>query len=404
MTFHSVILTSGTSALAPFNLAGSWLKAQADVVQSVGQPARWSASAGVSPEEALEAVTKRLHQLPALADPMKVSAEYSLLHALQKERSLGKSPRITLVATDTLDGRLASACVRHLIEREFGAYVEESLVADFNVDERRRFQQGLGNVLAKISEALRNHDASSTCFAPVGGFKVMTSLAYLLGCFHGYPSMYLHETLQVLHAIPAVPVHVSPEELEPVAPLVRRMVLEGSSASVVELSQDEQSKYALGRFGWLFEQLEGRFFSLNAMGIFLAQNPEYLSVLGPRVLLSDRAAKVLDAHKDTVGQELRELVNHIAAESGTINSIYHEKDWSHRVKGTMNWRLAKQPVGTIRVIWKEHPESGALYVNQIWTDHDDYEKNAPHELSTAFDPLISGAWRDLSERIYSVRT
>lgn len=402
MIFHSVIITAGTSALAPFNLAGAWLKEQSDVVACVGQPAQWRPSGSYDEVEALAEITKRLGQLPAASEPMKVSAEYSLLHALRKAKRLGAStPRLTLICTDTFDGKLAAACIKRALERDFGAYVEELRVDDFNVDDRRRFQQGLGNVLSRISEALRNHDPSSTCFAPIGGFKVMTSLAYLLGCFHGYSSMYLHETLQVLHTIPAVPVRVSPEELEPVAPLVRRLFLEGIGSGIEQLNADEQRRYQLDRFGWLFEQTDEGEFALNAMGIFLASNPDYRAVLAPRVLLSDRAAKVLDANTDTVGKEIRELIGLIEVGSGNTNTLFHEKDWAGSLKAPLRWHLFKQRAGSIRLTWNALPDAGAVVIQTIWTDHGIYDKNAPSELVADFDPKESLSWRDVSHLVYA---
>ena len=114
---HKVLLTAGTSALAPANTIGAWLRSDcADLVTTeprAGGPPEWvPVEAGGDGSAALRAVEARLHAVPAVADPRRVSAEYSLCHALRTGRQLSSRPMILVVATDTFDGRLAAACVR----------------------------------------------------------------------------------------------------------------------------------------------------------------------------------------------------------------------------------------------------------------------------------------------------
>ena len=169
---------------------------------------------------------------------MRVSAEFSLLHALQKEDRLSENAQVTLVHTDTLGGCAAALFLEKILARDFGADMRLKKVEDIDTSNRRRLRRSLGGFMSVIADALYGHDTTYTCFAPIGGFKMMTYLAYLAGAYLGFPTAYLHEDDQQLHEVPAVPIRISADELQAIAPILKRIaredVLEFDELSALE--------------------------------------------------------------------------------------------------------------------------------------------------------------------------
>src|SRR5690625_1366283 len=82
-------------------------------------------------------------------------------------------------------------------------------IYELDVDNRSLLNRALGKYLSDVSSALQEGEPRTTCFAPIGGYKVMTSLGYLAGALHNFPTAYLHEGSTVIHEIPAVNIEVN---------------------------------------------------------------------------------------------------------------------------------------------------------------------------------------------------
>lgn len=399
MIYHSLIITAGTSACAPQNTPGPWLREQQDIVSLQGR--KWMPSNGMSEDEALEEIARRVKGIPDVSNPKDVSAEYSMAHALREEGMLGSAPNITLISTNTFDGKLAVHCVKHLLEREFNAHVTVRVVDDFNVENRRDFQVGLGHVLSAISRALQAHDLNTTCFAPIGGFKVMTSLAYLVGCFHGYSSMYLHEALQVLHTIPAVPVRITPEELEPIAPIFQRLLLKGGHGGILEMTKEELNDPNFAKFHWLFE-IEDQLVTLNAMGVFLTSQPDYQRVLAPRFFLSSELKKLWDQDRINTQGSLQRMADIMLSARGSAEDIYHERAWQSKLKGKAQWHLYRDRKASVvfRATWTDRKDEGIILIQRVWTNHKVHDREAADALVAPLPNIHQDEWTDVSADIY----
>jgi len=149
----------------------------------------------------------KMYVAEAERHPNSVSAEYSVMYELRKRGKLGKSPRVELVLTNTVGGNIVEQLLQRLFEEHFSASVGSSYV-DIDVTETKQTNRTLGEYMQKVSEKLSQGEPSSTCFAPIGGYKVMTSLGYIVGSFLGYPTAYLHENSQIIHEIPPIPIHL----------------------------------------------------------------------------------------------------------------------------------------------------------------------------------------------------
>src|SRR5690606_957211 len=136
---------------------------------------------------------------------------YSMLYALQRMGKLGESPRVALFHTDTPDGKACACLLERVISQDFSAEVELVSV-QMDVSDKVKMNRSLGDYMFQLSRALQAGDPTYTCFAPIGGYKVMSWFGYLVGSFYGYPTAYLHEFSQhMLHIVPPVPIAIDPD-------------------------------------------------------------------------------------------------------------------------------------------------------------------------------------------------
>ena len=165
-------------------------------------------------EEAIQSWLEELRPVlkKAVDQPSMVSAEYSMLSRLQQNNRLVEKPKVVLIHTDTFGGNAAAALLKVIIQNNFQAEVQLVGIEELNVNNRKQLNRALAVFIRCLSEQLDDdYMKESTCFAPIGGFKVMTSYGYIVGSFYGYPTAYMHENQQVLLEIPPVPIQIDDE-------------------------------------------------------------------------------------------------------------------------------------------------------------------------------------------------
>ncbi|MFP4350385.1 MAG: hypothetical protein ACLFQY_18995, partial [Desulfococcaceae bacterium] len=259
----------------------------------------------------------------AAESPKKVSAEYSLLHALQKAKRLGDSPRVVFIHTDSFGGRAAVTVLAPLCRADFNAHVTCKEVADIDPSDRERMQRSLGGYMQIVAASLEEGDAGFTCFAPLGGYKVMTALGYVAGAYRGFPTLYIHEDNQGLHEIPPVPVRVDMDALSEAAPLMRRLRNTGDK-EWAELSKAEQNQVEQNEY--FFERVD-TLVGINAFGRFVMDRPENQALFGPRVQVSSEVEKFLQQGKQVAwfGRHIRELLRKLITDPVAFrNELGHD--------------------------------------------------------------------------------
>lgn len=373
--FSRVVVTCGVSLFSPNNFRQR-LADEGLLVFPSGSP-NPSPPEGMFEEQALEKLKQWAAQHAKgelFEDPKRVSAEYSAIHALNQQNWLCEKPQVILIHTDTFGGKAAAHIIAALLQANFSANVECEKV-HINVDDRDELRYNLGDFMHKVAEQLRHHDTHTTCFAPLGGYKVMTSLGYLAGAFSGFPTIYMHEDKQIMHVVPAVPVRVSRADLQSISPLMKRIgkCLERNALNEQEVRQLEQ-------YSWLFERVD-EYVGVNALGIFLMQEPEYADLFAGKILVSEEVLKEHSSgnEKTFIDKQLNTLAGKLAAGS-TEADLHHEKEWElscdqsewHLYKGASNGQLI------FRAIYAYKEDT--LRVGKVWTNHDKYER----ELKTAW--------------------
>jgi CRISPR/Cas system-associated protein Csm6 len=400
-TYHQIVATAGISLFANFNIYGTLAREQNLFKFNRSNPLPLADEDAAAALERWRGLCRNFDLDAAAAKPQAVSAEYSLLNALCEQGRLGPNPRVTLVVTRTLGGQAAGALLELLLKRHFSAVVDLNVVDDIQVDERERLRRSMGSFMQEVAQALQGNDRSSTCFAPVGGYKVMTSLGYLAGAYMGFPTAYLHEDNQVLHEIPAVPIQIGRSELQAMGDLLRRARYD--TLEWQQLSYGEQQQ--INSHPYLFERVD-ELVTLNAFGEFLAQRPENAVVFGARVSATPDVEAILRSGQgDFVAREIRELLKKLeqAKQNPAANwgELKHEKAFAglrdqhlaySLYKGASNSSLA------VRMAYRTEHNGGALFLNRVWTDHNRYEREA--EQGQGLREANNVDWRDLSDLIW----
>lgn len=366
MSYYRIVVTCGVSAFGGVNALRKWAE-DANLLKFPTSSPNPEPPDGQNEQQALEEIQRKLASPDVLdgitEDPKRISAEYSALQALKNERRISDNPQVVLIHTDTLGGKAAALLISKLLTRDFNAQVE-CIECSVNVDDRKQLRHNLGDFMQKVATALRDHDKHTTCFAPLGGYKVMTSLGYLAGAYFGFPTLYAHEDKQLAHEIPPIPVRVPPDQLQQIAPLLKKV---GDGYERNTLTTDEQR--LLDDNAWLFEHADG-FVCVNAFGLFLMQeNPE---LFGVKLLVSNEVHRTYgnDGRKAFIVQQLGVLAAKLTAGS-TEADLVHERDWDvepyddwHLYKGASNGQLV------MRAVYKYDREENTLTVKNVWTSHD----------------------------------
>lgn len=370
MPYSRIVVTCGVSALGGANVLRKW-------AEDKGLLRFWPPSYNPEPPEGLDvpAALKAIQQKMAnprafdgiVTDAKRVSAEYSALQALRNERRITERPTVVLIHTDSLGGNAVSMLLDKLISRDFDAVVE-CIACSINVNDRNQLRDNLGDFMQKVASALKDYDKHATCFAPLGGYKVMTSLGYLAGAYLGFPTLYTHEDNQLIHEIPAIPVRVPTETLQRLAPLMAKV---GNGAELSTMSQQERDD--VNEYSWLFEHAEG-LVCVNAFGLFLMQdNP---SLFGTKLMVSkdvDREFRS-DGRRGFILQQLGVLAAKLTSGSAE-GDLQHEREWN--VEPFDDWHLYKGASNgqqVMRAIYRLDSSKNTLVVRHVWTSHDYVEE------------------------------
>ncbi|MBU0553632.1 putative CRISPR-associated protein [Myxococcota bacterium] len=388
--YHRIVLTAGTSALSMANL-GEWIKS----TNAFKHEART-----IYPQEGQDEDTalKRWSSLVKKApfnDPMRISAETSALNALQKHKKLANAPQIVLIHTKTFDGKVAAEIIEAALKQLYNATVERRAV-HLDANREEGMTADLGAFIKEVADALREGDPRTTCFAPLGGYKVMTSLGYLAGAFMGYPTTYVHEEQQRLHVIPTLPIHIDKEALKALAPLIRNVLWTLPLRATLDKAKQKQ----LDEHSYLFYETEGHV-GLSPFGEFLRTESEYRPIIGPRISVSKTLQKLSAYDLKWVSDHLERLLILMRNPINQEGLLHHEA--SFRTATRPDFHLYKaQAHGQrfFRAAWRYNEADDHLYVKEIWmNDHNAYEREVQHG-------ALSGEpseWLNLTDLLHEAR-
>jgi hypothetical protein len=294
---------------------------------------------------------------------------------------------VDLVHTETFAGALAATFAARSLEAR-GLVVRRLPIADLDAERPEQMRRSLGTFMGTLAGCFSGRDPRTTCFAPLGGYKVMTSLGYLTGALLGYDTLYVHEVGQRLIRVPAVPLDVRPEGLLRVRPLFWRARDAGVLAAQALSAEERQLVEA---HPWMFDR-EGEgpdeMIAAGAFAELLLATEPHRRALQRRVLVERRVAGVHDPH--VLGAAIDALLDELEhARRGEL--LYHEREFKH---GTTAFHAFKTRTdGRFRLVWRA-AEPDRIEIREAWIDdHDTYEREVRRGQVLADAPNL--AWVEL---------
>lgn len=378
---HRLVATAGVSVLSSHNLGGRWLEGEgAGLVRRDGAQL---VPLGAPDELEARLIERWRRQRPTIEAPGRVSAEFSVVRAL----ALAPEPAVVLLHSDTFAGRVAAALVADLLSQHLGAQVRRVQIAELDADCPEAVRRSMADFVCQLSRELCAGEPRSTAFSPIGGYKVMSAVGYLVGSYHGYPSVYLHEGRQLVHHVPPVPIQVDEGDLAQVADLVRRTRGAVILTDPVELAQVDARP-------WLFER-DGELVGLSAFGVLLREDPRHAVLLQTRVRVAEPGS--LRGREALVRSEVRQLLRYLADPVQHRALLSHGAALGHHGTTFQVYRTARG--GAFRAAYRYDEAQDVLDLRRIWCDqHEVYEREvAAGRILGDHD----GPWADVSERIWA---
>ena len=335
-----------------------------------------------------------------------LSAEISIIDLLIKARRMEESSPAIIFYTDTFEGGISAKIVKWILEDYYKIHVSLHKLKEIDIHDRKTLNKALGNYLSQLSEVLATWDPSYTCFAPIGGYKILTSLGHLVGSLNNYSTVYLYEGSKVFHEIPSVKISFD-ENIIIENQLFFKRLLDMDWINLDELNYHE--KQVMKEQSTLFEILEDKeeaFLVLSPFGQYLCRQPKYRSLFAAKVYLERGMKAFIERqHSSNWAHLLRNIYHLIEAREGKVDQsegraiLYHEADFKQLNGVKTSYHLFKgesKPI-VIRLIWKYVGEENAYYIAHVWFDHNRYERQA---VSTLQAVEKSTEWEDISADFY----
>lgn len=373
--YHTVVMTCGISLLRGRNLFsidnGSRL---AGLLTTSLQATERTAEMKEELERYFEQAKRYIDEIHD--NPHSVSAEYSMIYTLLKNKKISKDLTIILIVTDTFGGDVCARLLCYIFEHVMGANVKV-LYSQMTVSNQKELNQQSAIFLRRLGDALSQGDPTSTCFAPIGGYKVMTSLGYIVGSFLHYPMVYLHEEKQILVEIPPMPLDIDEEFVR-----VNNDLLRKCHRDLVSLNDLMYEEKQIVRKHTSIFSIEDGFVFLSPFGEFLFDRAKYEYLFETKYYLSEQVRRFMAQNKHQsifIIQQLRELVKKLKYENGLNDDLMHERTFEkldkkkviyHLYKGASNGQTA------FRLAYEYDKNSDILKANYLWLDHDKYEREA----------------------------
>lgn len=327
-----------------------------------------------------------------------ISAEYSMLHSLKANGKVVERPEITLIHTDTFAGRAAAYLNKEILERELKAKVELDEIKDLDVTNRVKLNRSLGDFMSLVNKHLHRSHKNYVCFAPIGGYKIFSSLGYIVASLNNLPTAYLHEDRQILHEIPPIPVKYDGNFIEENSEFLRKLYI----SDILEQKNLGYHQRELIKENSHFFEIADTMISINAFGLFICDQDKFRHIFGTRIFVTQEIIQLINKNpsaKEFIYQQIVELIKKIESKEN-IADLYHEREFTNLKGKTLKYHLykgASNGIHAFRASWNYAEVKRDIYINFIWLDHKVYDREAPNGkgLEEGF-----GRFEEISEEVY----
>lgn len=398
--YHKIVMTGGISLFGGYNLFGKLTRDKK--LFSFDRTNPYPKDNQNEKEELRNWLNEMKNYFPQIiGEEQNISAEYSMLYSLKQNGKIIERPKITLIHTDTFAGKAAAYLNKEILEREFKAKVKLDEIKDLDVTNRVKLNRSLGDFMSLVNKHLHGEHKSYVCFAPIGGYKIFSSLGYIVASFNGLPTAYLHEDKQILHEIPPIPVKYDDTFIEENSIFLRKLYILG-----IQEQQDlEYHQLQLVKENSHFFEIADNMISINPFGLFICNQDKFRHIFGIRVFISQEVVQSFEkfpSAKRFIRQQLLELTKKIENKESDVD-LYHERQFDNLNGKTLKYHLykgASNGIHVLRASWKYDEQKRELHINYIWIDHNDYEREATEGkgLEKDFD-----GFKEISEDVYQTK-
>lgn len=333
----------------------------------------------------------------------KLSAEISMIEALKNQNKLHQKPIITIFYTDTLKGSIAAQVNKYVFEKNYSAYVKLEKIIHVDVSNRVALSKAIGHFLSGVSNALLEGNPTHTCFAPIGGYKIFTSMGYLVGALHHYPTAYLHEGSSVLHEIPPINIKINESFIEENHQIFRKLIRE----EIVELKSLSPAERKLIIEEPTFFMIEDDLVALNPFGNYICNQSKFAHFFQSRVLIDASVLQWINkdykVKRSFVMKQIYDLViQHRDFITESRHLLFHESSFKSLNDKEIHCHLYKGSTKEVfRSIWSYDHEKEQYYIGKIWFDHDKYERQAAFYIES-FD-INNTKWVDITHEVFQMQ-
>ncbi len=304
-------------------------------------------------------------------DLAKLSVELSLLAKLEAS----PNDKVLLLATDTDAGECAARANAVVAESLFRLKEPEVIrIKGLVLDDAGTFlRQGLPNLFQALDSAVEGalEEGSEPVIGVAGGIKPVLPYVAIYGMLRRVPLVYVFEETQALITLPPLPLGFDWESLERAERVFR--VIETQVAIPYRelkglLGED------LPRLKGLFEEIEHNEMTLSAFGHMLLESLK--KAQESPVMLSPGAREVLEGLQGTQRREIELLLDRVR------NPIWRAAKWHTR----SDTDLAVWKPGANQPRLAGWVEGDTVYVAEIYTTHQEYDRDIPNRRRRNYDP------------------
>ena len=330
--------------------------------------AGWDADGTVIKQQLAESIKRRSPDLkPGSRNFRALCAELNTLDRL----GLTSRDRILLVASDNLLGNVCSAEIKSIIANAYviaDANIEISRIEDLQIADIKKLRtHGLKNLISKVLLKLEDENIKyryEIIFNPVGGYKFMLPFIAILAMLYGKKSIYLFEYSEELLQLPALPFSFDTavfNRVRPAVALIDKEVAvpeENFLNAIIGYTPSEHDMFMS-----FTEPYEDKV-TLSPLAYCFMKIDESKTT----AMISPKAQKQLANLEGTAsGQAVKRIIKN--AENPTWRNTYLHSWKTSTDLNVLRCGSGERIACTIK--------KGVLYIVEIFSDHDEYERRMP---------------------------
>jgi len=330
--------------------------------------AGWNADGTVIKQQLAESIKRRSPDLkPGSRNFRALCAELNTLDRL----GLTSRDRILLVASDNLLGNVCSEEIKSIISNAYviaDANIEISRIEDLQIADIKKLRtHGLKNLISKVLLKLEDENIKyryEIIFNPVGGYKFMLPFIAILAMLYGKKSIYLFEYSEELLQLPALPFSFDTavfNRVRPAVALIDKEVAvpeENFLNAIIGYTPSEHDMFMS-----FTEPYEDKV-TLSPLAYCFMKIDESKTT----AMISPKAQKQLANLEGTAsGQAVKRIIKN--AENPTWRNTYLHSWKTSTDLNVLRCGSGERIACTIK--------KGVLYIVEIFSDHDEYERRMP---------------------------